>query len=665
MKKILLILILISPFQSLFSQRTMSLGDDTKYIDSIVNIIKTTKVDSVKCLHSFGLSKMFTMTGDYKKAHYYLDIGNSLIKKSKYLQAISTYYNTLPILERGDSKAFVKSILKTNEDLKRFQFQQAYRLRVILLQNYCIMLQQEGRHNDAMKILISEAIPLALKSQDDEITNHVYKVIFVILVNANEPEKAEYYANQAEYYIERSKKKSPTLSESKVETYILHVENLVDLKKFKQAKIVLDKAYKMVSKYPESKFNNTFYFAKGYYFEKLKQYDRAIQNYNIGIKRCQISNDFLSITRLKNGKYEALLGQKKYKDAIPIIEDLIKTDAFKDNIKVHYKNLAKANNEIGDFKKAYQFSEKFMVLNDSSNAVEFKNQIITLEAKFNKTQNEKKISQLLTQKEKAALVSKNDQLNLLLLALLASVLLISIVIVYKYFKNQKNQKEIDFNKEIDNLENKKNLDVSNALLQGEEIERKRLARDLHDGLGSMLNGLKLYYSGIEQTNKNESLEVNNRLDDSIKELRQIAQNLMPESLLKLGLIAALKDLCFRYSTNKTAIEFQEFGVQDNISESKQITIYRIIQELINNALKYAKATEIIVNCSQNENNFLITVEDNGQGFDTKKANLFDGMGLKNIQNRVDFLNGHLEIDSQPNNGTVFNIELNIFEKQKS
>ena len=201
-------------------------------------------------------------------------------------------------------------------------------------------------------------------------------------------------------------------------------------------------------------------------------------------------------------------------------------------------------------------------------------------------------------------------------------------------------------------------------MQGEELERKRLARDLHDGLGSMLSGIKLYYSGTENTNEIEFQEVNKQLDNSIAELRQIAQNLMPESLLKLGLIAALKDLCDRFSSDKTSIEFQDFGIQNNISESKQITIYRIIQELINNALKYAKASEILVNCSQNENIFLITVEDNGQGFDSEKANLFNGMGLKNIKNRVDFLKGELEIESKPETGTVFNIELNVLEEQK-
>jgi two-component system, NarL family, sensor kinase len=556
-------------------------------------------------------------------------------------------------------------LLKTNKDLKKYKIPVAYRLRVIVLQNYGIMLQNEGRENEAMNIMISEVIPLALKSKDDEITSHVYKAISVILMNAEEYKKADYYINQAQFYVQRSTKISPTLSESKVETYILNAENLIELKKFDLAQKTLAKADAMVSKYPESKFNNTFYFANGLYFDKLNQFNKAIQNFNIAIKSCQLSKDLLSLNRLKTGKYEVLLKQKKYNEAIIIIENLIKTDVFPDNVKNHYKSLAKANKQIGNWEKAYNDSEKYITLNDSSNANKFRDQIVTLDAKFNKTQNEKKINQLLAQKEKATLVSKNDRLNMLLLALLASILLVSIFIIWKYFKNQKKQKEIDFKHEIAALENKKNLDVSNALLQGEEIERKRLARDLHDGLGSMLSGIKLYYSATEHPNQNEFVEVNNQLDNSIKELRQIAQNLMPESLLKLGLVAALKDLCFRFSNDKTFIEFQEFGIQNNISETKQITIYRIIQELINNALKYANATEILVNCSQNQTTFLITVEDNGAGFDTKKANLFGGMGLKNIKNRVDFLKGELEIDSQPENGTVFNIELNVSEEQKT
>ena len=659
--KIGLFLIVLFFNCSVFSQRYFSLGDDSKYIDSLSQIGSTSTSDSLRCIYSLSLSKLFLLENNTKKSIYYLNLGKKFAKQSTFLKVVANYYDLLPQLQKGNSLQFEDQLLIINSKLKKYSFPEAYKFRVEVLISHFRILQESGRQKESLDMLILEAIPIAKKSKDDEIICKVYKAIFVALLNANEPEKAEYYVKQAEFYIEKATTPSPTLLESKVETYIMHSENLTDLKKYKEAKIALEKADKMLVKYPKTKFKNKFFFSKGYYFSSLKAYETSIKYYDLGIENCKLTIDSFSVTRLKSGKYDALLKQQKYAEAIPIIENLIKTDQFKDNIKYHYQELSKAQKELGNFNDAYKNLEKYVNLSDSSNTEANKKEIVALEAKFKKTENEKRISQLLTQKEKAALVSKNDRLNMLLLGLLVSILLISIFVIWKYFKNQKRQKELDFKQEIEILENKKNLDITNALLEGEEVERKRLARDLHDGLGSMLSGLKLYYSGTEQSNKKEFHEVNKQLDNSITELRQIAQNLMPESLLKLGLIAALKDLCTRFSNDKTVIEFQDFGVQSNISESKQITIYRIIQELINNALKYANATEIIVNCSQNENIFLITVEDNGLGFDAKKADLFDGMGLKNIKNRVDFLKGELDIDSQPLTGTVFNIELNIFD----
>ena len=115
------------------------------------------------------------------------------------------------------------------------------------------------------------------------------------------------------------------------------------------------------------------------------------------------------------------------------------------------------------------------------------------------------------------------------------------------------------------------------------------------------------------------------------------------------------------SDSEIAIEFQYYAQENEISQTKQIIIYRIVQELLNNVFKHAKATEILVSCNLNETIFYLTIEDNGKGFDAKKLSIFEGMGLKNIKNRVEFLKGKLEIDSVINEGTVFNIELNIDE----
>jgi two-component system NarL family sensor kinase len=228
-----------------------------------------------------------------------------------------------------------------------------------------------------------------------------------------------------------------------------------------------------------------------------------------------------------------------------------------------------------------------------------------------------------------------------------------------YQKKLSLQKEVNYTQELAALENQQKLSISNALIEGEEIERKRIARDLHDGLGSMLSGLKMHLNISGRENNETNPNVNEMLNDSIKELRNISQNLMPESLMKLGLEHALRDLCVSNSNPQTTIEFQYLVKKTTLPQHFKIMVFRIVQELLNNALKYAKASQILVSCSQNKDFFFITVEDNGIGFDVECTENQEGMGLRNIKNRVAFLSGKLEIDSDPDKGTSAYIELKI------
>lgn len=648
------------------SQKILSLDDDQVYIDSIVKITINTKSDSMKCIHSFRLSKLFLMVQNVEKSKFYLEQGNKLCHKNQFLTDISSYYNNTNFLLKGDLEGFEKSLLVTNNLLKKYKYKEAYKLRAIALQNYGIMLQQKSNEKLAMKILVNEAINLAKKSEEKEVIGALYKAVAIIFMNNDDREKAKYYFGEAQKILETTTKKSATLIETKVETYILNAENLIVLKDFKNGKKALDKAYTILKKYPKSNIYNTYYFAEGIYFSKQNLDKIALLSYEKGIKSCEFYQDKASLNRLLFEKYESLFKLKKYNDAKDILENLVKNGQFVVDKKNYSLELSKTYKKLGNSDKALEYAEKYIVLNDSLNDSKFKNEIVALEAKFNKTENDKKINQLLAQKEKSELVAKNNRLNLILLGLAVAFLLISILFIMNYYKNQKKiniQNEQNLKQEFASLESKQKLAVSNALLEGEEIERKRLARDLHDGLGSMLSGLKIHINKLSDENsKNINVEkIENQLDNSIKELRQIAQNLMPESLLKLGLEVALRDLCIKLSDDKTAIEFQYYRNSIQISESKQIIIYRIIQELLNNVFKHANATEILVSCNQNENIMYLTIEDNGKGFDSKNTNFFEGMGLKNIKNRIEFVKGNLEINSIIDKGTVFNIELKIDE----
>lgn len=137
--------------------------------------------------------------------------------------------------------------------------------------------------------------------------------------------------------------------------------------------------------------------------------------------------------------------------------------------------------------------------------------------------------------------------------------------------------------------------------------------------------------------------------------------MMPESLLKFGINTGLKDLCELYRTPETAIEYESFQIEEDIPQQIQLTIYRIVQELLSNAIKHSKASLVLVQCSQNQNRLFITVEDNGKGFDVDTNSFGSGMGLENIRNRVSYLDGQIEISSVPNEGTIINIELDVYK----
>ena len=663
-------LIFISLFFSIsgIAQKILSLDDDQKYIDSIVKITVNTKSDSMKCIHSFRLSKLFLMVQNLEKSKFYLEQGNKLSTKNAFLKDASSYYNNTNFLLKGDLEGFEKSLLITNQLLKKYNYKEAYRLRAIVLQNYAIMLQQKSNEKQAMKVLVNEAIALGKKSTDKEVLCGLNKAVGIIFINNNERKKAAIYLAEAQKLIDETIKKSATLIESKVETYIINAENLIELKEFEAGKKALDKAFSILIRHPKSNMNNTYYFAEGLLYSKQNLDNIALLSYEKGIKSSQFHQDKLALNRLLFAKYESLFKLKKYKEAKDILENLVEKGQFIVDKKNYLLELSKTYKKLDNTDKAYEYAEKYIILNDSLNDSKFKNEIVALEAKFNKTENEKKINQLLVQKEKSELVAKNNQLNMVLLGLAVTLLLISILFLISYYKNQKKinlQNEQSLKQEFATLESNQKLAVSDALIEGEQMERKRLARDLHDGLGSMLSGLKIHISKLSDDNSKNSIinveKIENQLDNSIKELRQIAQNLMPESLLKFGLENALRDLCIKLSDNQTAIEFQYYVQGNEISQTKQIIIYRIVQELLNNVFKHAKASEILVTCNLNQTIFYLTIEDNGKGFDTKKTSIFEGMGLKNIKNRVEFLNGKLEIDSIIDEGTVFNIELNINE----
>lgn len=273
-----------------------------------------------------------------------------------------------------------------------------------------------------------------------------------------------------------------------------------------------------------------------------------------------------------------------------------------------------------------------------------------------KYESEKKDNQIKLQQ---ADLKRKNVMNYILIFGSAALL----CIVFLLYRNHRHQRALQ-QQRINELETEKKLLATEAILQGEEKERSRLAKDLHDGLGGLLSGIKYSFQSMKgnliMTPENaQAFERSmDMLDSSIKEMRRVAHNLMPEALVKFGLDTALKDFCNDINqSGALKVSYQSIGLeQAAIDQTTAISVYRIVQELINNVLKHAAANTAIVQVSKTDNSISITVEDDGKGFDPSQIQKATGIGWNNIKHRVDLLKGKLDVNSQPGQGTSVLIE---------
>lgn len=235
------------------------------------------------------------------------------------------------------------------------------------------------------------------------------------------------------------------------------------------------------------------------------------------------------------------------------------------------------------------------------------------------------------------------------------VLLALLLYALKQRNKHLKQREELYKLEIEQERQNSKISTLTALLDGQEQERARLARDLHDGLGGLLSGTKIQLTHlnekIDDHSKKDMAKSIHQLDSAVDELRRVAHNLMPDLLLKYGLEEALKEYAIRMSSDHLDIDVQFLSYTNSLDKENQLLVYRIIQELVNNAIKHAQAEQIIIQFVEDNTNYTVTVEDDGKGFDMNNTKLTQSAGLHNIQSRVQFLKGNLNIHSEIDLGT--------------
>ncbi len=370
---------------------------------------------------------------------------------------------------------------------------------------------------------------------------------------------------------------------------------------------------------------------------------------------------YMLFTNLLKGK--ALYQQKKYAVAVTLLnetlEKLKSTGAhLRGEMLEAYKNLADSYEATGDYKNALLQKNKYIFLYDSLMRKDKIDMINRLEIRYRIVEKDKILAE---QKLKiSAIENRVRSRNYFIAGISFLALFTAFGFVLWRRKNMHKQKLQQ--ERIDNLQQKMEIERLNATIDGEEKERARIAGELHDGIGSLLTAAKMNFEMVKRnslySNNPDFIEGLKLLEETASGLRETAHNIMPEILMQEGLSDAVKSFCERMTgKGGTVISFQTLGSAGQIDEGLFLPVYRIIQELIHNVRKHAQAATALVQMNFHDDGGLdITVEDDGIGLDTGRIKNSQGMGLKNIYERVRQLGGRIDINSSPGKGTSIYLE---------
>jgi two-component system NarL family sensor kinase len=540
---------------------------------------------------------------DVKIAGIYTNIATVLMRQSKFEEALAINFKSLKIFE------------KTGDELKQ----------AISLGNIG-NLYYELEQNKPAEQFYRKSLALARK------TNH-------LITQGND--LVNIGGIKFEYGVQQDKIVNPVELDSAL-SYFLEAEIILEK---------LNATYNLSAVY-----NNLgrIYFIKNDFAKALKFYENGLD------ARILLEDKFgIGLSYINLAETEKQLGNNsKNIEYLTKASDIFLSLKNYINLKQAYGKLAEAYELKKDYPLSLKFHQLYANYKDSVYNEDNAKQMAEMQTKYDVEKKDLELS-----KNKAELEAKEKQAfikNIIIAAVLSLIILLCIVGVLFYRKKQvEQQAKLDLE-----IANQKELRTK-AILDAEEKERRRIAQDLHDGVGQLLSAAKLNLSNLESKitieTEEQKVAMQNALtlvDDSVKEVRAVSHNMMPNTLIKLGLGSAVREFITKLGNAPTLkVDLEIVGLDTRLDNQVETVLYRVIQEIVNNIIKHAKASQISMQLIRHDTELNIMIEDNGVGFDTNKLDTFDGIGLKGIQTRIEFLNGSVHFDSSIGRGTTVIIDI--------
>jgi len=319
---------------------------------------------------------------------------------------------------------------------------------------------------------------------------------------------------------------------------------------------------------------------------------------------------------------------------------------------VAYKSWSVSESELGNYKVSNALMQKYVTIQDTIFQAKNGALLVNADAKYKTEKKDKEIiqQQLVIEKTERELQKKNSQ-NFLFIGITIFTLIASLFLWIVFRQRQKRK-----NQEIISLKREHQIKTLESLMEGEEKERFRIAKELHDGVNGDLSAIKFKLSTLLEMNNNVIKEAIAMIDSSCQQVRAISHNLVPPSLENFNLLEAVEEYCAAMNAvQKMEISFRHLGDSVSIPKKAEVNIFRIIQELMTNSSKHSEANEITVQISCRDKYLQFTVEDDGKGYD-KNNKTGTGIGLTNIESRIEYLQATIDVISNEK-GTSTTIEI--------
>lgn len=371
-----------------------------------------------------------------------------------------------------------------------------------------------------------------------------------------------------------------------------------------------------------------------------------------------IAFDYTNLGSLYREKGQYDKAKEYYFKAI----ELCKKGSFIKDLETTYGELAEMYSRNGEYELAFETSKDYIKLKDSLLNEENAKNFAELRTKYETAEKEKALAEEQVKSEsfakeaaEAKLTAENRNKWIILLI----SIVVGVVLFFMLLK-QRNKRKAQADKDAAIIEERDK--GTQAVFIAQEEERKRISKDLHDGVGQQLSGLKMAFQKMSQSIKRENPERSEELEvlsgiltESADEVRSISHQMMPRALTELGLIDALNDMLEKsLGLSEIIYDFEHFGIEERLAENIEISLYRVCQELVNNIIKHSGAQKVNIQLFKNQQKVIMIVEDDGKGV---KSDQSEGHGLLNMKSRINTLKGEMNLEPSPKSGTLATIRI--------